>query len=199
MQRKLGLTLFIVLFFLGLSAVQGAGQEAGKKESAREQRLREAEEQAKKARQKELSEKAMQELNKEPWTIYLVPSGALAGKAPIEKDSLTFSGSSICSAYLTDKGYGGSNFALSIADDGTAIWETMQRTKDGDLAFWRADLKEGNMRGIMGIMPVKKTKEGNPEFTFTNVQPEGYIEPKPAPAPAPEKKVEPTQPEKVQR
>ena len=127
-----------------------------------------------------MEKKIRQELRQfDKWTIYIVPTGANPVKVPIRKDTLIFTDISVTSEYLSEKGFRNSNYSLSANDDGMGVWETMQRSSNADIAFWKGQVKDMAMKGVLGIQPAKKGQLMQ-EFTFTTERPAGYIEP-PAP------------------
>jgi hypothetical protein len=96
-----------------------------------------------------LAEGALTQLNNQTWTIKLVQQGAK--KPQVETDILTFSGQGVVSQFLSARGFGGSQFSLSIQDDGSAVWETVQRNANDDIAAWRGELRGSTMNGTLSI------------------------------------------------
>ena len=152
-----------------------------KEKSERQKRIEEqrrAREEAERAAKRAEMEKKIKAdlLQLKKWVVYLIPTGSNPAKQPIKKDILTFTDISVSSEYLAENKFGSSNYALSANDDGLGTWETMQRSDNGDVAFWRGEIRDMSMRGVLGLQP----KKGQPqEFTFTTEKPAGYIEPAP--------------------
>lgn len=155
---------------------------AAKKE---QDKARELEEQAAKeaaqkrleaARQRNLAEqKVKEQLSAKEWTVYRTLE---SGKGKTESDVLTFtSEGQISSQWLSGKGYAASNFRLTIQDDGSAVWETMQVDVDKNLAFPRGILRGEGMIGSIFMKPVKG-EEIN--YLYTTVVP-SIPEPQEAP------------------
>lgn len=96
-----------------------------------------------------LSQEALIQLNNQGWAIKLAQQSAK--KPRVEADILTFSGQGVVSQFLSAKGFGGSQFSLSIQDDGAAVWETVQRSVNEDIAAWRGELRGGVMSGTLSI------------------------------------------------
>jgi hypothetical protein len=166
--------------FLAVSLILTASSYA-KPKSARQKRIEEqrrareeAERAAKRAEMEKVIKQQLQQL--EEWTIYLIPTGAKPAKMAIKKDILTFTDVSVTSQYLSQKDFGTSNYALSANDDGMGVWETMQRNNKGDIAFWKGEVRDTAMRGVLGLQPKRGRMQ---EFTFTTEKPEGYVEPAP--------------------
>ena len=184
-----GKALLVVLFFFS-SVLLATGEtqqeevsEKTKAEILRQEKIearKRAEEEAARAAQEakklELVKKIKPQLLQQGWIIYLVPSGPNPTKSEIKKDTLTFNDISVTSQYFSDKGFRNSNYALNANEDGTGIWETMQRTPNGDIAFWRGEFKDAAMRGALGLQPKKGQAQ---EFAFTTEKPAGYVEPLP--------------------
>lgn len=106
------------------------------------------------------------------WTIELRPMEEGAGKP--QSDTLTFTTRSVTSARLTKAGYGGSNYSLNLGEDGAASWETMQTAEGKGSAFWKGELSEERVRGVLS----EQSADGKAQnFTFNGTQTSG---PKPA-------------------
>ena len=110
---------------------------------------------AQKLEKAEREKKAAAGLNQTEWAVEMIPvSGSREAKRPV-KDTLFFEGGKVTSKRLVDSGYPGSNYTLTVEDDGAVVWETMQ-TKEGEgVAFWRGELRGEEMRGILSKHPVK--------------------------------------------
>ena len=94
-------------------------------------------------------------LNSRVWTVYLKLHGAK--KPVVITDVLTFSGTGVVSQYLSNQGFGGSSYSLSIhPQEGYAIWETVQGGPEGAYAAWRGELLGDLLRGTLQL----KTSKG---------------------------------------
>lgn len=109
---------------------------------------------ARQARATEVAER----LNGAEWVIELTPMSGEGAKAT-RQDTLLFADGKITSKQLSAKGYNTTNYTLTIGDDGTPVWETMQTSEAEGVAFWRGELREDGMRGILSKHPL----EGNAE------------------------------------
>jgi hypothetical protein len=111
----------------------------------------------------EIIAKKKAELNGTEWTVEMKPMGT-KGKA--ETDLISFSEDKVISKNLATLGYAATNFSVRLEEDGTVIWETMQTSEKDGQAFWRGDIKEGVMRGVLS----KRNKKGNAyDFSFVSV------------------------------
>jgi hypothetical protein len=97
-------------------------------------------------------------LRSKEWITYLTPKTGQRGVAA-ESDALTFSQGQVTSRFLSSLGYLTSNFTLTIDNDGTISWETMQTDqKEENLAFITGGLKNGVMKGVVVLQPKKGAK-----------------------------------------
>ncbi|MDD5477087.1 MAG: hypothetical protein PHG87_02605 [Candidatus Omnitrophica bacterium] len=113
---------------------------------------------------KEAEVKAKTTLAAKEWTVYLTAMGQK--KAGQETDVLNFAEGKLSSKNLSSKGYPTSNCTITVQPNGTIIWETMQTTEKGEMAFWRGELEGGAMRGVLSLQSPKGQARG---FSFTNI------------------------------
>ncbi len=92
------------------------------------------------------------------WDVEIVPLGG-GEKAKPKKDTLSFKGRQLSSAWLSKEGYPDSNFSLTIGDDGTVIWETMQTKEGAGVVFWRGELSGSRVQGVLSKRPVEGASE----------------------------------------
>ncbi|MBN1871160.1 MAG: hypothetical protein JW800_01155 [Candidatus Omnitrophica bacterium] len=112
---------------------------------------------------KDLAKAKKAELNNTRWSILVMPSDS-RGRA--EADVLSFIDGKFGSSNLENAGFARTDFTVRIDEqDETVIWETMQTDKDGNHAFWRGDVKEGSMRGVLTKID---TRGRNYNFTFAS-------------------------------
>ncbi len=127
--------------------------------------------------------RALEQLDAQSWTIYLTMQGAK--KPRVETDLLTFTADSVTSQNLLAKGYTGSNISLTAQEDGTTVFETVQRTEDGSMAMWRGRLSGNKLTGIVNM----RSKEGQSDiYSFTTIMPVVSNEPEPMETGAEKKK-----------
>lgn len=165
----------VIISALGLALVFNGSVMAADRHAEKTRAKMEAERAVKDLARKQTMQKATDLLNGKEWIIYLYPSGVSAGKKlPVISDVLTFKDGKVSSKVFTAKGFAESNYTLTVSDDGTAVWETMQRTEQEDLAFWRGELRGADLTGVMNMHTAKGVIE---EYSFgMNAPPPPKIE-----------------------
>ena len=161
------------------AAVPAMTPEEEAKKAAEEAARKAAEEKARLEEQKRVEEElakrqidegtAIKELTTKAWFIALWPVDKPEGDLRIDK--ITFAERKITSKMLSEQGYPTSNATLSIQKNGTIVWETMQRNKNDDSAFWRGNLlpDKTTMRGMLLLQPKKGKVE---QYSFNTASPE---------------------------
>ncbi len=111
-----------------------------------------------------LAQKKLNELNNTEWTIDLV---SMSAKSKKEVDVITIKNSQVTIASFNKKGFPTTNFTLTVQEDGTVIWETMQTSEKSGIAFWRGELdsKLQNMRGVVSHQLDNKSKQ---DYSFVS-------------------------------
>jgi len=164
---KKAVVIIAVLGFLFVCS--GSVMAADKRAKAKEDAVRAVQELAR----KQMAQKATDLLNSKEWIIYLYPSGVSAGKKlPVITDVLTFKDGKVSSKVFSAKGFGETNYTLTVYDNNLVVWETMQRTEQEDLAFWRGELRGDSLTGVMNMHTARGAIE---EYSF------GMNAPAPAP------------------
>lgn len=107
-----------------------------------------------------ISSESVDALNSKSWTVYWVLQGD-KNAIPIA-DVFVFSGSGVTSQYLNKLGFGGSNYALHVQDDKAAVWETVQRNAEGELAAARGELRGEDLVGTVSFI-----SPGNPTLIYS--------------------------------
>lgn len=152
----------MVLSFLAMDV--GSSTAAEKKKTAPATKTTTTVSEVSASARREAEANAKETLAAKEWTIYLTAAGAK--KAKSETDVLTFSEGKLTSKNLSSKGYPTSNITVTVQDNGTIIWETMQTKENGDMAFWRGELEGQIMRGVLSL---QSEKGGAQDFSFSNV------------------------------
>ena len=111
-------------------------------------------------RQEKVRQELRTKLEGTSWVLQLT-SGE-AGTTPLQ-DMLTFKSGQVTSERLAKLGYGRSNCSLSVEGE-TGIWETMQRKEGEGVVFWRGELRNEMMQGMMSEQPVSGAAK---EYSFT--------------------------------
>jgi len=157
MARKIKLVLMIIMIAALCLSVRAAGAAEAQKEApvkAAPAKKTAADIAAEKAAQAEAAKKAemvkaaKDKLDNTGWEITLTESTEKPNKAVI-KDTLRLTGGKIESAKLISEGFSPSNYTVRIKREDKVILETMQTGKEGELAFWRGEVKR-NPDGTLG-------------------------------------------------
>ncbi len=88
------------------------------------------------------------QLNGSTWEITLTQMTSEKKKRKTN-DTLNFVDNQIKSKELTSDGFLPSNFTLSLKGEDIVIWETMQTSDKKGLAFWKGEVENGVMRGVL--------------------------------------------------
>lgn len=132
-----------------------------------------------------ISAEAQKTLNGFTWNLEVSPTAGKKEDRKIVKDTVIFKDGKMSSDGLAKKGYGTSNYTLTVGDDGVPVFETMQRDTDNGVAFWRGEIVEGKIRGVISV---QKAKEAATTFGFRGEKageaaeiPAERVEPQPEP------------------
>lgn len=135
----------------------------GKDDSAKSEPAKKIVIQKKVVNTEEAAEKQKAELMGKEWTVALTPMG---GRGKAETDIISFAENKVASKNLQTAGYVPTNFTVRLQEDGTVTWETMQSSEKDGMAFWRGDIKDGVMHGVLS----KRDRRNNTaDFSFTSV------------------------------
>ncbi|MBU2102375.1 MAG: hypothetical protein ABH865_05615 [Candidatus Omnitrophota bacterium] len=113
-----------------------------------------------------IAEDATAAMTAQAWTIYLTQQNV--ARPSVQTDTLTFTSMTVASTNLVAKGYNVSSYALKINDDGGAVWETVQRNADDDLALWRGEYRED---GINGVVTMRSKSGATVMYNFSSAMP----------------------------
>lgn len=102
-----------------------------------------------------ISDEAQKTLNGFEWTLEVVPSGVKKEDRKSIADTVVFKEGKMSSEGLSKKGYGTSNYTLTVGDDGIPVFETMQKDTSEGVAFWRGELVDGKIRGVISVQAPK--------------------------------------------
>jgi len=99
------------------------------------------------------------------WDVELFPMDD-PKKKPI-KDVVSYEHGRLKSKTFATEGYSESNLTVTIEDDGKAIWETMQSHESKGPIFWRGELAEKAVNGVLS----RQNKDGTTEaYSLRGVQ-----------------------------
>ncbi len=114
------------------------------------------------AEKKVMEQMPLVELDGTEWTIEVKSKDKTVAPA-VYFDKLEFKGHMLISKEMAVKGFESSNYTVTIQNDGTLLWETMQRNAAGDVVFWRGETTRDNkMSGVLSKAPVG----GSPQEVF---------------------------------
>ena len=133
--------------------------------------------QAGQSAKREQQAKVTAELNGSQWSLEFTSMSGEKPKKPLT-DTLEFSGGKVKATKLASQGFPTTNYTLMIGDDGVPVWETMQSSEKGDVAFWRGELHGETMSGILSQHPADG---GTEDFSFKGER-TGEAAAQPAPA-----------------
>lgn len=100
------------------------------------------------------------------WEIKLILTSR-QGSEVIYEDKLVFENGKVTSYRLSSSGYPRSNYSVTVRDDGTLIWETMQTRQDGRTATWYGEWTDGIMKGILSQ---RLAEEKSQDFSFVSAR-----------------------------
>ena len=103
-------------------------------------------------------------LNGTRWTIQLRPMFAPPSSAVLH-DTLIFQEGNVTSERLAARGFLPSAFTLTIGENHAPEWEAMQRSAQDGIAYWRGELREDVIQGIIDIYPLNGETQN---YTFTS-------------------------------
>jgi REP element-mobilizing transposase RayT len=103
----------------------------------------------------------LEQLKFTEWQIQLTP---LAGTGDSE-DVITFEDNKFFSAKMNSLGLPYSNYSVSIHENNTIVWETIQSDASGS-ASWRGELRDNKMTGMLSLQETGKDPQA---FSFISI------------------------------
>ncbi|HQP09998.1 MAG TPA: hypothetical protein PKV41_01275, partial [Candidatus Omnitrophota bacterium] len=124
------------------------------------------------AAQEEEAEKVPLELDGSKWAIVqtLVEK---SGKTSTVEDTLNFENKKFYSEVFRDKEYEPTNYSVSLNDDGTTKFGTMQN-KDEETVYWEGRVKGETIDGTINVYS-KKAKGIREEYYFNGTRLSGEL------------------------
>jgi hypothetical protein len=113
---------------------------------------------------RKLMEKKRNELNNTEWQIELAP---MSGKGNKEGETVVFKNNQVSLVGYGKRGFPTTNYTLTVQDDGSAVWETMQTSEKSGIAFLRGEIDAAiqNMRGVLSHRIDEATAE---DYSFVS-------------------------------
>ncbi len=113
---------------------------------------------------KAAQDKKRAELNNTEWQIELTP---MTGKGKKESETVIFKDNKISFLNFGKKGFPVTNYSITVQEDGSFIWETMQTSEKSGMAFWRGemDAKAQRINGVLSHQIDAKTKQ---DYSFVS-------------------------------
>jgi hypothetical protein len=113
---------------------------------------------------KAAQDKKRSELNNTEWQIELNP---MSGKGKKESETVIFKDNKISFLNFGKKGFPVTNYSITVQEDGSFIWETMQTSEKSGMAFWRGEMdsKAQRINGVLSHQIDAKTKQ---DYSFVS-------------------------------
>ncbi len=165
MISRLCLAFSLIMCFVSVSAA-AENKEAGP--SAIE--VKQDEEMAKRI------EEAGKEINNTKWQVTFTQI-TQAEKKDSFTDTIRFKDGKVEVASLASQGFNASGFTISVKGQNTIVWETMQTSEKKGLAFWKGEIENDKMRGVLSRHIDAKTVK---DYTFYSTAKEMITEEAPA-------------------
>ncbi|MBP7216666.1 MAG: hypothetical protein KBA46_05205 [Candidatus Omnitrophica bacterium] len=161
-------TIFVCTAVLSVVCLIGHDSfAADKKGQVRVNANLEAEKQLRIQKNQQAMTQASAVLGAKEWLVTFIPdSEPGAKKVALKTDMLTVKDGRVSAKGLLARGYQESNYTMSVMNDGTVIWETMQKSKlEGGVLFLRGELRGDVLTGFMTLQPAKGKRE---DYSFTS-------------------------------
>lgn len=116
-------------------------------------------------KKKMMAKKRREQLNNTEWKVDVKVIGE---KTKAQQESLVFEDNRFYSERSSKKGFNATNYTLSIKDDETIVWETMQTAEEGRINFWRGEISP-DMTSMKGIVSKKLSDGSSVNYSFTSL------------------------------
>ena len=137
---KLCLAFILIACFVSVSVAAETKEQVKPQQKAVE--VKQDEDMVKKIKEPE------KELNNTKWQISLSQI-TQAEKKDKFTDTLRFKDGKVEMESLISQGFSASGFTITVKGDNIIVWETMQTSEKKGLAFWKGEMEEGRMRGVL--------------------------------------------------
>lgn len=185
-RKIMFLPLVVTMLVLGVAGMGIAADEPVVDRAAKAAEEKESKERTlAQEKMRKLVQAAKEKINNTAWQIDLRESMSTASEqkggkgkkiAALEKDTLNFRNNKIESPSLIAHGFTPTNYTVRLKgkNNEIIIWETMQTSADNGVAFWRGEIDNDAMRGVLSWQVNEQNKQ---DYSFTSAQ-------KSVPAPA---------------
>ncbi len=113
-------------------------------------------------KQRTIREQKRAQLNNTQWPAELM---AMNGEGKKHKDTLLFKDNRFSSEAYAKQGFAATNYTLSVQEDGSVVWETMQTAENGQLVFWRGEISS-DMKSMRGVISKQKAAGESEDYSF---------------------------------
>ena len=111
-----------------------------------------------------LSDKKKAALNNTEWELSMTP---MSGKGNKEEDTLVFANNQISFPGYAKRGFPKTNYTLTVQDNGSVVWETMQTSEKSGTTFWRGEL-DAEMQTMRGVLSHQQADGASKDFSFAS-------------------------------
>ncbi|MCX7927414.1 MAG: hypothetical protein N2606_04685 [Candidatus Omnitrophica bacterium] len=111
------------------------------------------------------AQRKLAELNNTEWQIELTP---LYSKGKKETDTVVFKENKVSLVNFSKKGFGPTNFTLTVQEDGMVVWETMQTSEKGQLVFWRGEM-DTDLKQMRGVASYQIDQNNKQDYSFISI------------------------------
>ncbi|MFA4991835.1 MAG: hypothetical protein WC569_04560 [Candidatus Omnitrophota bacterium] len=152
MFKRLGIMFIFIL------VIVSAGVAAEKKEAVTKKEKPKAVEAKKDDGMSKKIQDAVKELDRTLWNINVTQITSSEKKEKYT-DKIRFQDDTVAIDSLVSQGFPATSFTITIKGDenNIIVWETMQTSEKKGLAFWKGELEEGRMRGVLSRHIDEKT------------------------------------------
>lgn len=177
-KRNVFITFVAAILFMGISGIGIAADEPVVDRATKAAQEKEAKERSiAQEKMRKLIQEAKEKLNNTAWQIDLRESMSTASEksgkgkksSSLEKDTLSFRDNKIESSSLISNGFTPTNFTVRLKgkNNDIVVWETMQTSADKGVAFWRGEIDNDVMRGVLSWQIDEQTKQ---DYSFVSAQ-----------------------------
>jgi len=127
--------------------------------------------------------KKKQALNNTEWQITITN---LTTKGKEEPDEIIFTGNQVKCVGMAKRGFSETNYTLTVQEDGSLVWETMQSSEEAGTAFWRGEI-DSSLQTMHGALSYQPDSETTVDYMFASASKKSIPPQEKAAEPAQEK------------